>query len=209
MFKFIIKKVLVVVLIVSLVGFGLDRLLDVNDYRQCDLNNTSLKTCHAADAVIVISGGDTSARTRHAIKIVKKELASVLIVSGASQQSGVPSNAEEMRDIAFSEGLSESQVLMDKQARNTNQNASYVRELINEYNAKNQYNQIKSVILVTSAYHQNRAYKEFRASLDPEMPIYNAPLLKDRDWSDRWFLSAKAWKLALTEAVGILLAPRG
>lgn len=209
MLKFVIKKMIGLVLVLAVLGFGLNKMLDVNDYRQCDLDNTETTTCQTADAVVVISGGDTAARTRYAATLVKKGLAPLLIVSGASQDPDVPSNAEEMRDIARDEiGISSSRILLDERARNTHQNASYVKELIDDHNAKKPYEQIQSVILVTSGYHQNRAYKEFRASLNVEMPIYNAPVTKDKDWSNHWYLTLRGWYLAIAEAVGSLLALR-
>lgn len=206
MFK-LAKKLIFVAIVLGVIAFGLDRLLDVNDFRECNLSAISDK-CQKADAVVVISGGDTKARTLYAAKLVNQGLAPILITSGASKQDGVPSNAEEMRDIAINEGVYVGAILTDTQSRNTAQNAKYVKEVIVNYNENNLRAPIQSVILVTSGYHQNRAYREFRAKLPPEMRIFNAPVTEDKDWSQTWFLTPRGWYLAISESAGMLISPR-
>lgn len=234
----IVKKITIPVLIIGAIGFGLDRLLDVNDFRRCQLasgvdinavanclgtssancspvssdKKASTKTatnpgasCPMADAVVVISGGDTKARTKYAATITKAQQIPVLITAGASRQDNVPSNAEEMRQIAIDAGVPAGMIEIEPQSRNTHQNAVNVKKLITEYNQQNPYKPINSLILVTSGYHQARAYKEFRQQFAPEFKIYNAPLKQDRDWSPTWYLSVRSWYLAVKEAGGLLL----
>ncbi len=230
----IVKKITIPVLIVGAIGFGLDRLLDVNDFRRCQLasgadintvanclgasnadcssvssdKKASTKTassCPTADAVVVISGGDTKARTKYASAITKTQQIPMLITAGASRQDNVPSNAEEMRQIAIDAGVPAGMIEIEPQSRNTHQNAVNVKKLIAEYNQQNPYKPINSLILVTSGYHQARAYKEFRQQFAPEFKIYNAPLRQDRDWSPTWYLSVRSWYLAVKEAGGLLL----
>ena len=234
----IVKKLTIPVLIIGAIGFGLDRLLDVNDFRRCQLasgvdinkvtnclgtssancspvssdKKASTKTatnpgasCPTADAVVVISGGDTKARTKYASAITKAQQIPVLITAGASRQDNVPSNAEEMRQIAIDAGVPAGMIEIEPQSRNTHQNAVNVKKLITEYNQQNPYKPINSLILVTSGYHQARAYKEFSQQFAPEFKIYNAPLKQDRDWSPTWYLSVRSWYLAVKEAGGLLL----
>ena len=135
----IIKRVAIPIIILGAMEFGLDRLLDVNDFRQCQLASgttistatnclgvpgtnclpmvsdqkpstekpadSSIAPCPTADAVVVISGGDTKARTQYAA-ITKSQQIPVLITAGASRQENVQSNAEEMRQIAIDAGVS-------------------------------------------------------------------------------------------------------
>lgn len=238
----IIKKLAVPVLVLGLIGFGLDRLLDVNDFRQCQLaanatnclgvpganclkvpedkttsagqsdkeqsTDQSTKPCPTADAVVVISGGDTRARTEYAAQITKAQQIPVLITAGASRQDNVPSNAEVMRTIAVNQGVPSGAILIEPKSRNTHQNAKYVKELIDGYNQQNPYQPINSLILVTSGYHQARAYREFRSQFASEFKIYNAPVKQDRDWSPTWYLSLRSWYLAVKEAGGLLLVAR-
>lgn len=215
MIKKIIKKVLLLALILGVLGFGLDRLLDVNDFRECIVRKNAENVnevsgdCKKVDAVVVISGGDTGARTRYAASLVEAGLAPILITSGDSAESWAVSNAEEMRDIAVSEfKIASAAILMDKQSRNTNENAKYVRQIIDEYNEANPYTPINSMVLVTSGYHQARAYREFRAKFPVEFQIYNAPVAQDKDWSKRWYLSPRGWYLAIKESAGLLITPR-
>lgn len=240
----LIKIALVPALVVGGIGFGLDRLLDVNDFRQCQLASgasisqatnclgvpganclkpteakpkstdskdqskapdQSTKPCPTADAVVVISGGDTKARTQHAANITKAQQIPILITAGASRQDNVPSNAEEMRRIAIEAGVPAGAIKIEPQSRNTHQNAVNVKKLIDDYNQQNPYQPINSLILVTSGYHQARAYKEFRQQFALEFRIYNAPVKQDRDWSPTWYLSLRSWYLAVKEAGGLLL----
>lgn len=235
----IIKRVVIPIIILGAMGFGLDRLLDVNDFRQCRLasgttistatnclgvpgtnclpmvsdqktsteksSDSSIAPCPTADAVVVISGGDTRARTEYAAQITKTQQIPVLITAGASRQDSVPSNAEVMRMIAIGQGVPSGVILIEPKSRNTHQNAVNVKKLIEEYNLKNKYKPINSIILVTSGYHQARAYKEFRNQFASEFKIYNAPLKQDRDWSPTWYLSPRSWYLAVKEAGGLLL----
>lgn len=235
----IIKRVAIPIIILGAMGFGLDRLLDVNDFRQCRLasgttistatnclgvpgtnclpmvsaqkpstekpSDSSIHPCPTADAVVVISGGDTKARTQYAATITKAQQIPVLITAGASRQENVQSNAEEMRQIAIDAGVPVGAIKIEPQSRNTHQNAVNVKKLIEEYNQQNPYKPINSLILVTSGYHQARAYKEFRSQFASEFKIYNAPLKQDRDWSPTWYLSPRSWYLAVKEAGGLLL----
>lgn len=215
MVKRVIWNLSTLILVVAVLGFGLDRLLSINDFKDCKISKTengskASESCRKADAVVVISGGDTGARTRYAASLVEAELAPILITSGDSAQPGVISNAEEMRDIAVSEfRISKTAVLMDKEARNTNENAKNVSQIVQEFNEKNKYSTISSIILVTSGYHQARAYQQFRSKFPVEFQIYNAPVVKDKDWSETWFLSPRGWYLAIKEAIGVVIAPRG
>ena len=215
MLRSVVKIALIVLLGLVIIGIGLDRLLDANDFRDClskvDNQNDQLvsKSCPSAKAIVVISGGDTKARTAHAANLFKAGLAPILITSGASAQANVVSNAEEMRQIAIDEfKVPAGAILVDTQARNTHQNAKYVKQLIAKYNQEHQQKQIDSIILVTSGYHQNRAYREFRTQLNPEMRIYNAPVARDKDWSKTWYLSLRGWFLAIQEAIGSLLVSK-
>ena len=99
--------------------------------------------------------------------------------------------------IAKKAGVEESEILLEENAKNTQQNAEFTAEIIKK-------NGFKRVILVTSPYHQNRAFLEFRKALEgTNVEIYNAPAEQDSDFSQDWWLTTRGWYLAISEIVGI------
>ncbi len=174
--------------------------LGPNDLHRCGNtpdNNSLNDKCHSADAVVAISGGDTSARTAEAIKIYKNGWANKLIFSGAAQDKSGPSNAQAMKKQALSEGIAEGNILIEESAVNTQQNATNTQALI-----KN--NNLNRIILVTSAYHQKRASLEFQKRAGGELEITNHPVAYDKQWSQNWYLTPTGWWLAGGELVKII-----
>jgi len=108
----------------------------------------------SSDAIVVISGGETELRVKEGTRLFAQGIAPVMIMSGAARDAGT-SNAETMRDIAVSLGVPVEKILLEPNAKDTIGNAKYVAELIDQ-------NQIHSIVLVTSPYHQRRAYLTFR-----------------------------------------------
>ncbi len=195
----LIKIILVLLVILGGITLFLHFYLEKNDFKECNITSVT-KKCPKADAVVVISGGVTKARTEYGIKIFKNKLAKrKIIFSGAAKDKNSISNAEEMANIAIKQGISESRILLDKDAKDTHENAYNVSKIIKEDD------KIKSIILVTSGYHQLRAYKEFRNSLDQKIKVYNAPVPEDRDWSPLWFLNPRGWELAVKEFVASMM----
>lgn len=174
--------------------------LGPNDLQRCGDkpdNNSLNDKCHSADAVVALSGGDTAARTSEAIKIYKNGWATKLIFSGAAQDKSGPSNAQAMKKQAISEGVDESNILIEELAVNTEENATNTQALI-----KN--NNLHRIILVTSAYHQKRASLEFQKRAGNELEITNHPVAHDKQWIQNWYLTPVGWWLAGGELVKII-----
>ena len=144
--------------------------------------------CESADAVVVISGGDTTARTDAGIHLVKNGWASTHIVSGAAQDTTGPSNAAAMKKHALSAGIAEENIIVDEAALNTQQNAENTDEIMKRHGFTN-------IILVTSGYHQRRASLEFQRSAE-NVTVRNYPVINDNDWSLLWWLTPRGWWLA-------------
>lgn len=173
--------------------------LGPNDLAGCQQSpdNTAPKTeCHEADAIVAISGGDTPARTHEAIMLYQKGWAPRLIFSGAAQDASGPSNAQAMKQQAIKEGVSESAIIIEETSVNTEQNAANTKMLLDQY-------QLKKIILVTSAYHQRRASLEFSKRAGTEVAVINHPVAHDKQWTERWYLTAGGWWLAGGEMVKI------
>ncbi len=198
MIKRIIKIVVILAVIVVGAGVWLNSKLEINDYKNCVIDSPD-QNCPKANVVVVISGGDTKARTLHGIKLLKNGIGQdAIIFSGDTRDQQSISNAEQMRDIALEEGLTLSEIILETEAQNTHENAVKTAKIIEQ-------NEFESMILVTSGYHQLRAYREFRKQIPKEVKIYNAPVKIDQDWSDKWYFSLRGWQLALEEAIAVTI----
>lgn len=169
--------------------------LGPDDLRGCNSHPGERPPCQPADAVVAISGGDTSARTAEAIRMYQNGWGKKLVLSGAALDEESPSNAAVMREQALAAGVPSAAILIDQDSRTTLQNAAYVQEIF-----KN--NDIKSIILVTSAYHQRRAALEFGRYQDIE--VRNHPVASDRQWSGLWWLTPRGWWIAGSEIAKII-----
>lgn len=151
------------------------------------------------DAVVAISGGNTEVRANYAGQIVSQGVAKNLLFSGANADPNVISDALTMRSAAKKMGISDQKITLEENARNTEENARFSAQIIKEKGWK-------SIILVTSPYHQRRAFLEFKRALEGlDIEIHNAPAKIDPDWRGRtWFLSPRGWYLTMSEFVGII-----
>ena len=133
-----------------------------------------------ADAIVAVSGGDTTARTQMAVELYKGGWSNTLIFSGAAADTSGPSNARAMADEAMAEGVPPNAIQLDETSDNTVQNANDVANIISS-------DHFHSIILVTSPYHQRRAYIEFRRALGSNFTIINHSAY-DPGWrrSDWW-----------------------
>lgn len=154
--------------------------------------------CHQVDAIVAISGGDTSARAEEAITLYKNGWARRLVFSGAALDKSGPSNAETMREKAIDEKVPINAILVEEESVNTEENAANTKALIEKYN-------LQRIILVTSAYHQRRASLEF-GDRSKGTPLYvaNHPVKHDDQWTETWYLSPSGWWLAGSELVKVL-----
>jgi len=179
-----------------LVVIGLTVYLQPDDLKKCGSNPNSAVGCQTVDAIVAISGGDTKARAEEAVKLYKNGWSEKLIFSGAAQDKTGPSNASVMKTVALQAGVPETAIRLDEYAENTIQNAENSGSIFNEL-------QIKSVILVTSGYHQRRAGLEFDKRTG-DVRIINHPVASDKDWGTMWWVTPWGWWLAMSEFVKII-----
>lgn len=176
---------------------GIGTYLGPDGLKDCAPYPTSKLDCGTDDAIVAISGGDTPARTAQAIEMYKNGWAPLLVFSGAAADKSGPSNAEAMRTQALEAGVPASAILLDETSATTKQNAD------NSINIFEQ-NHIKSVILVTSAYHQRRAGLEFGKRAGMSIKIVNHPVKTDDQWSKWWWTTPTGWYLAVSEMFKII-----
>lgn len=186
-----IAPTLLVMLIV-----GLSVYLQPNDFMACGKEPVANSTCDKADAIVVVSGGDTKARTEAGINLYKAGWADYLVLSGAALDKSGPSNAAAMKLQAQQAGIPEYAILVDEEAMNTQQNAENTQSIFKERN-------FHDVILVTSGYHQRRASLEFNKRAENTI-IRNYPVVSDKDWGWYWWVTPRGWWLAGGEVVKIV-----
>jgi len=181
----------VVVLIVSISIY-----LQPNNFLGCATKPVEGTACDKADAIVVVSGGDTRARTDAGIELYKNGWADALVLSGAAFDKSGPSNAATMERQALEAGVPQSAIYIDEDAANTQQNAENTQSIFKS-------NDFTDVILVTSGYHQRRASLEFNKNAEG-IAVRNYPVVNDKDWSWFWWLTPRGWWLAGGEVAKII-----
>lgn len=170
--------------------------LQPNDFLGCNTQPVDNAECSKADAIVVVSGGDTAARTQAGIDLYKNGWATALVLSGAAQDKTGPSNAAAMKQQAIVAGIPEQAIYIDEEAVNTQQNAENTKSIFENH-------EFKDVILVTSGYHQRRASLEFNKRADT-VTIRNYPVIGDQDWNWYWWATPRGWWLAGGEVIKII-----
>lgn len=199
--KALIKFAVVALAVFLLAAWGIGSYLGVDDLSSCDETPSSKEGCGPADAIVAVSGGDTEARTSEAIKLYKNGWGSRLIFSGAAADKSGPSNAEVMERQAIAAGVNPASIIIETTSETTSQNASETTDIFKMYN-------IKSAIIVTSAYHERRAVLEFnRRALGVAVRAH--PVASDKQWSSLWWLTPTGWMLAIPEYIRSLILSIG
>lgn len=189
------KAVAITVFSIALTTMAIGAYLSPNDLSDCADKPSSAKMCETADAVVAVSGGDTQARTAEAIKLYQNGWAAKLIMSGAAQDKSGPSNAQAMARQAVAAGVPVDAIITEDKSETTQQNAEQTQTIFQAYN-------IKTVILVTSGYHERRASLEF-AARSPNVLVRRHPAPSDGQWSGWWWATPQGWFLAVSELVKI------
>ena len=191
-----IKWIIIVVILFIGSVIGLSLYLQPNDLKQCQGVISGVEPCKPVDAIVAVSGGDTNARVDEAIRLYKNGWSKILIFSGAAVDKTGPSNAAAMKARAVGDGVPPAAIYLDEQSETTKQNAENSVSLFNQLN-------VRSIILVTSGYHQKRASIEFKKRA-AEVTIYNNPVTSDKDWSMWWWTNPRGWTLAVSEFFKII-----
>ncbi|MEI6741982.1 MAG: YdcF family protein [bacterium] len=148
-----------------------------------------------ADAIVVVSGGQTISRAEKGIDLYKQGYAPKIIFSGAALDDG-PSNAFAMRDQALASGVPAGNIYIDEKSQNTYENAVNSKAILQSLAAS-------KIILVTSPYHQRRANQTFESVLGKGYQVLGVSAFDDRWSKSQWwrrgfslFISvSETWKL--------------
>ena len=191
-----IKWLIGIVLFMAALIVGISAYLQPNDFMSCGQQPVAGTKCDKADAIVVVSGGDTTARTAAGINLYKQGWADYVVFSGAALDKSGPSNAATMRLQAENAGVPADAILTDETSANTQQNAENTQSIFKQKD-------FRDVILVTSGYHQRRASLEFNKRADG-VKIRNYPVVTDQDWGWYWWVTPRGWWLAGGELVKII-----
>ncbi len=192
MIKLVVKIAVGMLLLAFVAAFVSGIFLPVNNLKGC----RDQGDCPKVDAIVVVSGGKTIDRVSHGVKLWHENLASKIVFSGNSADPNSPSDAFFMQDYALIHGeVPEDAILLDEESNDTTENAINVSKIIEEQGWK-------SVILVTSPYHQRRVFLEFQRALKGKgVDIYNSPV----ETSGVWWLTPRGLWLSACEWGGIIL----
>lgn len=192
-----IKGLAIFVIVIMVFIFGITMFLSPNSLSNCSDMPSSIKGCGAADAIVAVSGGDTSSRAQTAIDLYKNGWAPLIIFSGAAADKTGPSNAEAMKAQAIAQDVPSSAIRIEESSENTYENAQKTAKIFETEG-------VKSAILVTSSYHQKRVALEF-SSQSPDVEFRSFPSKTDHHWSAWWWLTPYGWYLAVSETMKIII----
>jgi uncharacterized SAM-binding protein YcdF (DUF218 family) len=144
-----------------------------------------------SDAIVAISGGETDMRADEAVRLFQAGWAPSLIFSGAARDPRGPSNALAMKRQAVAAGVAEEHITIEEASVNTAENAAAVAKIARDRGWHR-------LILVTSPYHQRRAYLTFKHEL-PGIEIINHSAV-DHSWRrSAWWANPQSYQLTLSE----------
>lgn len=158
---------------------------------------TPSDTLTRSDAVVVLSGGGPD-RVQWGIKLYKDAWAPRLVLVGAALDKSGPSNAEAMRKIALQAGVPDTAIFLEEESTNTFENATFGKAVLDSFGAK-------TIILVTSPYHQRRAYETFKKVYEKEeFTITNSPSGYSTWNSKQWWAKPASADITVSEILKII-----
>ena len=151
-----------------------------------------------ADVIVVLSGEND--RTAWGIKLFQDGWAPRILFSGAALDKSGPSNAAAMRDQALAARVPADSILVEEKSTDTFENAAFSKQILDSVTAK-------KIILVTSPYHQRRAYESFQQVYNGDkVTIINSPSGYSQWSSQGWWRSSESVNVTISELLKILLA---
>lgn len=144
-----------------------------------------------ADAIVVVSGGDTVTRTAEGISLWKDGYAPMLVMVGAAADQGT-SNAAVMRRQALAAGVPSSAILIEEKSTTTQENAEFLKPITDAAG-------IKRMILVTSPYHARRVKVTFQKTYGKDYTFIVHPAIDSKWRRSSWWHSADTTALTLDE----------
>jgi uncharacterized SAM-binding protein YcdF (DUF218 family) len=166
------------------------------------------KPLESADAILILSGSHTYVeRTQKASEIFRKGIAPKIYLTDDGEQAGWskvekrnPSYVELARNSLISQGVPAGNIeILEPQVTGTIYEARILSEKAKAAN-------LRSVLIVTSAYHTRRSLATFQKIFDEnnqtiELGIVSPPTGEQTPPPFSWWLSADGWKFVAGEYV--------
>lgn len=151
-----------------------------------------------SDIIVVLSGGED--RTEWGIKLYQEDWAPRILFVGAAMDKTGPSNAKVMEAEAIERGIPQEDIFTEERSINTYENAKFSKEILDQIGAK-------KIILVTSPYHQRRAFETFKNVYGvEEIEIVNSPSGYSA-WNARaWWEKPASTDVTVSEVLKLLWA---
>ena len=143
----------------------------------------------AADVAVVLAGDPDYERTRTAVRLWHEGQVSLLIMTGG--EPGPGDSATSLRDVAVALGVPRGQIRMEEISRSTRDAMVAVRPLLERL-------EVRRVAVVTSPYHQRRAFWTARRTLG-DVVILNRPA-RPSGWSpEGWWRDPWSRRIVASE----------
>jgi uncharacterized SAM-binding protein YcdF (DUF218 family) len=141
------------------------------------------------DAAVVLAGDPDYERTHAGAELVRSGTAHLLVLTGG--EPGPGDSAESMRVKALAWGVPGERIRLETVSRGTRESLLAVAPILRQEN-------VRTVALVTSPYHQRRAFLLARRVL-PDMEVFNCPA-RPSSWSPRaWWRESRSRRIVISE----------
>ncbi len=150
----------------------------------------------SSDAIVVVSGGQTTTRAQKGIELYEHDYAPKIIFSGAAIDDG-PSNARQMRRQALEAGIDSDSIQIDEVSQNTYENAVNSKKILEDIGAK-------KIILVSSPYHLRRAKMTFEQVLGADYEVVPVASFDNRWSKSVWWATPFGVRITFSELFKVL-----
>ncbi|NRA73293.1 MAG: YdcF family protein [Rickettsiales bacterium] len=139
------------------------------------------------DAIVVLTGGQKRIET--GVYLLRKNPSKMLFISGVNPK--IQEIPEVMRVSALLPNTSRNRIKFGQKARSTFENALETKAWLES-------NRVKSITLVTAAYHIPRSILEFKKTM-PNIRVESYPVFPKGFKVDKWWLSPRSIIFLLKE----------
>ncbi|NOH67101.1 YdcF family protein [Vibrio rotiferianus] len=142
---------------------------------------------HAEVLVVLGSYKATQYKMPTAVRLYKEKKVSKLLLSGGNLAIDQKPEFESMKEYALDNGVPDSDIILERHAKNTVENAQYSSEIIVESEIAK-----RSVAILTTAFHIKRAKYLFKNALPLYLELHSY-FVNDRSTRrDNWWLTESA-----------------
>ncbi|MET2901103.1 YdcF family protein [Vibrio rotiferianus] len=142
---------------------------------------------HAEVLVVLGSYKATQYKMPTAVRLYKEKKVSKLLLSGGNLAIDQKPEFESMKEYALDNGVPDSDIILERHAKNTVENAQYSSEIIVESEIAK-----RSVAILTTAFHIKRAKYLFKNALPQCLELHSYFVNDQSTRRDNWWLTESA-----------------